>query len=293
MSKHKSISRWQRIKVWPQHLLPQHALTRAANIISNSRFLARPFIDAFTRMYPVKVEEAEYPLEAYISFDQFFTRSLKPGLRRFPTDPCIITSPCDGTLSQAGRIDQGRIVQAKGRDFSVAELLTLSDWAERFDNGQFATVYLAPHDYHRVHMPVDGELAAEVRVPGRLFSVSTATSQTINRLYARNERLVALFETSRGPVAVVLVAAMLVAGIETCWDESPNWRPNRKIAARHFETPLELPRGVEIGQFHWGSTVIVLTGPNFPRWRSDLQPGSRLQLGQAMSGDRAASHDLQ
>ncbi|MCA1780095.1 MAG: archaetidylserine decarboxylase, partial [Xanthomonadaceae bacterium] len=205
--------RWAHLKTWHQHLLPQHALTALANLASNSPLLRRPLIGMFTRLYPVKLAEAERSLNEFISFDDFFTRSLKPDARPLPANPDTIVSPSDGLLSRLGPIRKGRIIQAKGRDFSVDELLANSQWARHFDDGgQFATIYLAPHDYHRVHMPLDGRLVGETRVPGRLFSVSSATSQSIDRLYARNERMAALFETRYGPVVVVLVAALLVAG---------------------------------------------------------------------------------
>ena len=273
-----------RVRTWPQHLLPQHGLTRLANAASNSRWLARPLIASFSRLYPVRMEECEIPAPGFDRFDAFFTRHLKPGVRPFPDDPDAIASPCDGTLSQIGSITGGDIIQAKGRKFSVESLLGVDGWAQPFQAGRFATIYLAPHDYHRVHMPITGALVGEARIPGRLFSVSRATSQAVDRLYARNERMSALFETVHGPVAVVMVAAMLVAGIETAWDRTGARRPGKSVRQRSFEQPLKLERGDELGCFHWGSTVIVLTGSDAPAWNAGLGPEQRVCLGAALTG---------
>lgn len=272
-----------RLKTWPQHLLPQHGLTRLANAASNSRWLARPLIAGFSRLYPVRLDECQTPPGGFDRFDTFFTRSLKPGVRRFPDDPQALASPCDGTISQIGEIERGRIIQAKGRRFSVAELLGVPEWAESFEAGRFATIYLAPHDYHRVHMPLAGQLIGDVRIPGRLFSVSANTSLAVDRLFARNERMVAMFSTAYGPVAVVMVAAMLVAGIGTAWGEEHDLRPGKTIRKREFDPPVALHRGAELGRFHWGSTVVVLTRRDAPAWNHDLGPGQRIRLGAQLS----------
>ena len=275
----------ERAKVWPQYALPQHSLTALANRISNSRqsWLAQPLIRNFSRLYGVNVEESARPLDEFESFDQFFTRALKPGSRDFPSDPSTMASPCDGTLSQLGNIEQGQIVQAKGHDFSTAELIGDADMAEAFKGGRFATIYLAPYDYHRVHMPFTGMLSHEIRIPGKLFSVSDSASRIIPGLYARNERMVALFDTEFGPLAVVMVAAMLVAGIETAWAPDDPLRPGRKVQIKPIESKPKLERGDELGRFHWGSTVVLLTGQDFARWRTELQPGQRMRLGQAIT----------
>lgn len=273
-----------RLRTWPQHLLPQHGLTRLANAASNARWLARPLIGAFTRLYPVRLDECQAPEHGFATFDAFFTRPLRPGVRTWPRGDAI-ASPCDGTLSQAGRIESGRLVQAKGRHFTAAALLADPGWAEALGDGHFATIYLAPGDYHRVHMPFDGRLVGEARVPGRLFSVSEATGRTVDRLYARNERLVAWFETEHGPAAVVMVAAMLVAGIETAWDPGGATRPGSTPRQQRFDPGVTLARGAELGRFHWGSTVVVLTSPGAPAWHDDLHPGRRMRLGEAMTGN--------
>jgi len=240
-------------------------------------------ISTFRRLFPVDLDECIEPGEGFGSFDAFFTRALRQGARPGPTNPETVACPCDGTISQVGDIESGRIIQAKGRTFTATELLIDRDWAEPFADGRFITLYLAPHDYHRVHMPVAGSLVGEARVPGKLFSVSSSTSAVVDRLYARNERMVAMFETEFGPVAVVMVAAMLVAGIETAWGERSHLRPGREITRRAFDPPIRLARGDEIGRFHWGSTVIVLLPPDAPAWLPALAADQPARLGQALT----------
>ncbi len=282
-----------RLGVSLQHLLPQRALTALAHRVSNARagWVRRPLIAGFRSLYDVNLDEAVVPDEGFESFNAFFTRALKPDARPLADIGGGLLCPCDGTLSQAGSITAGdrggRIVQAKGRDYSVAELLADADAAKDFSGGRFATIYLAPYDYHRVHVPCDATLRTELRVPGRLFSVSDATSRNIDRLFARNERMVALFDTPHGPMAVVMVAAMLVAGIETVWDAGLRLRPERGVTRIEFEPSVPLSAGAELGRFHWGSTVIVLTGRNAPGWIDGLEPGRRMRLGEALTGRMA------
>ncbi len=271
-----------RLVAWPQYLLPQKLLTRVANGISHSPALGAPMIAGFRRWFPVDMRECIEPEGGFETFDSFFTRALRDDARPWPQRPEVIASPCDGTLSQLGRIRDGHILQAKGRDYSAQSLLADASLARSLHNGRFATIYLAPHDYHRVHMPFDGELIRELRVPGRLFSVSASTTRVIDRLFTRNERMVAIFETCHGPAAVVMVAAMLVAGIETSWDRADHLRPLGIVEWRDFNPPPAMSRGDELGRFHWGSTVIVLTPSNAPDWLPSLIAGQRMRLGQPL-----------
>lgn len=273
----------ERLRGLPQRLVPQHALTALAHRISNSRILARPMIAAFRRLYAVDLGEYQVPETGFATFDRFFTRALRPGARTWPGTPGVVASPCDGRISQLGAVRHGRLVQAKGREFTLAELLADDGLAERLSSGRFITVYLAPSDYHRVHVPLAGRLVAETRVPGRLFSVSAATSRRVDRLYARNERLVAEFETEYGPMAMVMVAAMLVAGIETAWDPGGPTRPGRQRASRRIDPARAMAAGDEFGMFHWGSTVILVLPDSAPAWRDNLGAGMRLALGQPLS----------
>ncbi len=276
-----------RLLTWPQYLLPKKLLTAMAWRLSTSRarWLNQPLIKLFCQLFGVNLDEAERSDPAdYDCFNDFFTRALKADARPLADDGSWMVSPSDGTISQLGSINQGRLIQAKGHDYSVAELLGGEDWAEAFTEGRFITVYLAPSDYHRVHAPCRGRLIGERRLPGDLFSVSAATTLTVPGLFARNERMAALFESEYGPVAVVMVAAMLVAGIETVWGGPEDRRPGKRPQTRQ-PPDLRLERGQELGRFHWGSTVIVLTPSGVPEWRESLAAGRRVRMGQAlMSG---------
>ena len=274
-----------RIAVWPQYLLPQQLLTAAAWRLSCSEqpWVRKPLISGFRRLFPVNLDEAAEPDPGrYESFNAFFTRALRPEARPLAAENHRLISPCDGTVSQLGRITESRLIQAKGMDFSAADLLGSSEWAEYFHDGHFITIYLAPYDYHRVHTPIAGRPTAEHRIPGRLFSVSARTSRAVPNLFARNERMAVLLETEHGPVAVVMVAAMLVAGIETVWGGPRDRRPGSSLRRQTLQTAT-LERGEELGRFHWGSTVIVLTPSHFPAWSSELEPGRVVRLGQALT----------
>jgi len=253
-----------------QYLLPHRALSRI--VYWATRWTWTPWknflIASVVKNYAVDMGDAVQPNpHAYASFNAFFTRALKPGARTAPADPRAVACPADGKISQAGAIvtnDAGsaRIFQAKGFDFSVAELLGDEIEAQKYTNGQFATVYLSPRDYHRVHMPLAGTLRETVHIPGRLFSVAPFTVEGVPRLFARNERLVCHFDGEHGPFAVVMVGAMLVSSVETVWGglEIPpyastithtNWR----------EKHIRLERFAEMGRFNMGSTVILLLAP--------------------------------
>ncbi len=275
-----------RLMTWPQHLLPKHALTALAWRLScaETRWFKNAFIGLFVQLFRVNLDEAERSrIDQYRSFNDFFTRELKDGARPLSADNHAgLVSPSDGTISQLGPIENGRLIQAKGIDYTAADLLGSDTWAERFAGGQFLTIYLAPSDYHRVHMPIDGRLIGENRIPGELFSVSAATTRAVPGLFSRNERMAALFDTDRGPVAVVMVAAMLVSGIETVWGGPVDRRPGGQLERRQHNGP-SLALGAEMGRFHWGSTVIVLTPEGFLAWRESLAPGRRIRLGQAIT----------
>lgn len=274
-----------RLMTWPQYLLPQKLLTALAWRLSTCRaeWFKNLFISVFVHLFRVNLEEAERSeAQDYDCFNDFFTRALKAGARPLASPAHRLISPCDGTISQLGNLQGQDIIQAKGIDYSAAALLGSSAWAEHFEGGRFITIYLAPNDYHRVHMPLDGRLVGENRIPGRLFSVSAATTLSVPGLFTRNERMAALFETEFGPVAVVMVAALMVAGIETPWGGPNDRRPGTDLRACTLDGP-SLARGEEMGRFHWGSTVIVLTPAGFPAWRESLASGRRIRLGQPLS----------
>jgi phosphatidylserine decarboxylase len=240
----------------------------------------------FADTYKVSWSEARYQRpEDYASFNAFFTRELQPGARPVEGDANTVVSPADGQISQVGHIDGSSILQAKGHRFSVAELLGGDDARARaFADGSFITVYLSPRDYHRVHMPLAGTLRETVYVPGRLFSVARHTVRTIPRLFARNERLAALFDTADGPMAVVMVGAINVAAIETVWGGLVTPPPKPSVQVQNQSgAGIELERGAEMGRFNMGSTVILLFGPNRVRWLESLRPEQSVRMGQTLA----------
>lgn len=277
-----------------QYLVPQHGLSRAAGWLANCRWpmVKNPFIRWFVRRYEVDMSQAleEDPC-AYEHFNAFFTRALKPEARPLDPDPQSLLCPADGTVSQLGRIEHGRIFQAKGQSYSLQELLGAdAAQAEQFDQGHFATIYLSPRDYHRVHMPLSGSLQQMAVVPGDLFSVNEATTREVPRLFARNERAVTVFDTEAGPMAVILVGAMIVAGIDTVW--AGQVTPLRRTIIRHHygaQAPVTLTRGDEMGRFKLGSTVIVLLGKDSVRWAEGLEAGSKTVMGQSLGRVSPAS----
>lgn len=268
-----------------QHLIPQHLLSRGTGWLAATRIktIKNTFISRFAKAYNVNMAEAaeENPL-AYENFNAFFTRALKSGARPIAAGAKTVACPADGAISQIGGITQDRIFQAKGHDYGVAALLGGdSERARPFLGGHFATVYLSPKDYHRVHMPFTGRLREMIYVPGDLYSVNAATAGNVDNLFARNERLVCLFDTAAGPMAVVLVGAMIVAGIATVWagDIKPHGRHITVSSYQHENITLQ--KGDELGRFYLGSTAIVLFGPNVVNWKESLAAGSAVRMGEA------------
>ncbi|MDE2157192.1 MAG: phosphatidylserine decarboxylase [Xanthomonadaceae bacterium] len=266
-----------------QYLLPHRALSRL--VYRATRWTWRPWknwlIGAIVRNYRVDMTEAVQPdALAYPHFNAFFTRELRPGARTADADPAALLSPADGRISQAGTIVDGRIFQAKGRRYSVAELLGDEAAAVPYRDGSFATVYLSPRDYHRVHMPLKGTLKETVHVPGRIFSVAPFAVEAIPRLFARNERLVCHFEGEHGPFALVMVGAILVSSVATVWDGLviPPYAP--AIRRKSFEDRhITLERFAEMARFNMGSTVILLLPAGIATLDA-LQPQQAIQVGQ-------------
>jgi len=248
-----------------QTIAPQRMLTAIAHLLANCKitWIKNHLIRYFVNKYPVRLEEAleENPYQ-YNSFNHFFTRALKPPVRPLATDPLAIVSPVDGHISQCGHIHQGTLLQAKGFNYTVQALLGGdTQFAEPFLNGEFLTAYLAPKDYHRIHMPVDGTLCQMTYIPGKLFSVNPRTAAAIPNLFARNERVVCLFDTPQGRMALVLVGAMIVGSIETIWAGTiaPLHLNRSGIKTWHYRKPIiKIKKGEEMGRFKLGSTVIIL-----------------------------------
>jgi len=270
-----------------QHLMPQQSLSRAAGWLASShnKLIKNTFIRWFVKRYQVDMSLAaeENPL-AYSSFNDFFTRALKPGARPIDSTADAIVCPADGAISQLGKIIDGRIFQAKGQSYTTLELLGGDETlATEFANGTFATVYLSPRDYHRVHMPYSGKLRAMVSIPGELFSVNTVTAENVPRLFARNERAVAIFDTDIGPMAVVLVGAMIVAGIETVWDGQIAPFASRDLATSLYPYQnITLDKGDEMGRFKLGSTAIILFAQDTMRWDEKFRAGTPTKMGEHM-----------
>lgn len=268
-----------------QHWAPQHAISRAAGWLASTNIapIKNTFIKWFVKRYQVDMSLAleEDPL-AYESFNAFFTRALKPDARPIHNHPQSIVCPADGAISQIGKIQEGRIFQAKGQSYSVLELLGgEEDLAAQFIDGSFATVYLSPRDYHRVHMPYGGKLRAMVSIPGELFSVNTATANKVPRLFARNERAAAIFDTDIGPMAVVLVGAMIVAGIETVWDGQIAPFASREVATSLYPYQnIKLKKGDEMGRFKLGSTAIILFAKDKVEWSKKYTAGAPTKMGE-------------
>ncbi|WP_454258418.1 archaetidylserine decarboxylase [Pseudoxanthomonas mexicana] len=269
------------------YVLPHRLLSSLARRLaySTSPGTKQWLIDTVTRKFDVDLSEAaESDPRAYPSFNAFFTRALKPGARVADPDPRALLMPADGHISQCGAIEDGRIFQAKGQSFTAAELLGDAAAAEPFRNGLFATVYLSPRDYHRVHMPWTGTLRETVHVPGRLFSVGTDAVANVPRLFARNERLVCHFDTDFGPMVSVMVGALLVSGVETVWsgEEIPAY--GTAITRKDYRGKgITLQRFAEMARFNYGSTVIVLLPPGVATLSPGLRAESPVRLGQALA----------
>lgn len=275
-----------RLFVLLQYLIPHQAFSRLVGWLMGVRVWKSPLISWFVRRYGVDLSEAEREqIGDYESFNDFFTRRLKTGARPWPDTAQAILCPADGTVSQAGPLAGDVILQAKGHGFRCADLLADSELAGQFQDGTFATVYLSPKDYHRVHMPFAGRLRSMIYVPGRLFSVNPTTTAAVANLFARNERVVCLFDTEIGPMAVVLVGAMIVASIETSWAGTicPGWRGAQRIDYDEQATPVHLDRGDELGLFKTGSTVIVLFSVQAAQLDPAIAAGRPVRMGQTLA----------
>ncbi|MFY0677988.1 MAG: phosphatidylserine decarboxylase [Neptuniibacter sp.] len=273
-----------------QHIVPQHLLSRLVGTIADSKtpWVKNLFIRWFAKKYQINMSEAREEIPSnYPSFNAFFTRELKADARPIDQTEFSIVSPADGAISQLGDIEHGRIFQAKGRGYGLSTLLGGDQIrADQFINGSFATIYLSPRDYHRVHMPVTGTLTHTTYIPGDLFSVNQTTAEGVDQLFARNERLVAYFDTEYGPMAMVLVGAMIVAGIETVWSgqEAPRLKkPIHTPFNNQCSSPITLEKGEEMGRFKLGSTVILLFGEDRISWESSLAATSPVQLGRVIA----------
>jgi phosphatidylserine decarboxylase len=276
-----------RLFVGLQYVLPQHSLSNAIFWLSQRRWpwLVHWIIRLYLVLFRVNLDEAVEPdPRAYSSFNAFFTRPLRAGVRPLPTQANAIACPVDGRISQIGEITDDRLIQAKGHAFLLEDLLAGDQaLAAQLSNGLFATLYLSPSDYHRIHMPSAGRLTSTTLVPGRLFSVNPTTVAAVPGLFARNERAVCVFDCSSGPIVLVLVGAIFVGSIETVW--AGRLTPPRAKAIRVERATDDGPRfdrGDELGRFNMGSTVIMLLPRGRACWEADLQPGSAVRCGETV-----------
>lgn len=280
----ESPSLHEKLFVALQHVLPQHALSGLVYRLTRNRSvrLKNLLIERFVRHFRPDMSDAERSdPRSYASFNEFFTRGLRPGARPIEPEESTLVSPVDGAISAQGTLQGAQLLQAKGRYYSLDALLGQSSWVSRFTGGSFVTVYLAPFNYHRIHMPLSGELQAAWYLPGRLFSVNATTAAAVPGLFARNERIVCAFE-GRCPFVVILVGALFVGSMSTVWHgpvtpRRPRTRTTLPLSASL--APLNLQKGAELGRFNMGSTVIVLLPPGAATWRPEVSPGRDLVVG--------------
>ncbi len=276
-----------KLKIALQYVLPKHLVSRLVGKLAAAEagFITTAFIKIFIKAFNINMAEAKHPSPShYKTFNDFFTRELADGQRPLAEGENIVLHPVDGCVSQAGEIVDGQLIQAKGHDYSAAALLASQKDAELFMGGTFATIYLAPKDYHRIHMPLDGKLTSMTYIPGDLFSVNPLTAQNVPGLFTRNERVVAMFETDAGPMAMVLVGATIVASIETVWAGTVT--PPAGKSVFHWDygsdssNQIELKQGDEMGRFKLGSTVILLFANNAIELADSINPGQVTRMGE-------------
>ncbi|MBW3531219.1 archaetidylserine decarboxylase [Shewanella sp. NKUCC06_TVS] len=281
-----------KVKIALQYMLPKHLLSRLVGKLAAAEAgaLTTAAIKWFIKQYKIDMSEAaQSEPEAYKSFNAFFTRALKPGIRPLDMDADIMVHPVDGAVSQLGPIKNGRIFQAKGHHYSSLTLLgDQAEDAKRFEGGDFATIYLAPKDYHRIHMPIKGTLSKMTYVPGELFSVNPLTARHVPGLFARNERVVAIFETELGPLAMVLVGATIVASIETVWAGTVTPPTGKQVFTWEYPPQgpdaITLDKGEEMGRFKLGSTVVMLFAKNaIATFAEGVEAEAVTRMGQAFA----------
>jgi len=290
MSAQQPDSPGARLFVALQYLLPQHALSQLVHQITRSRlrWVKDALIDNFVVRYRPDMSDAEHPdPRQYETFNALFTRALRPGVRPADPDPAALVSPVDGSVSQFGRLDGSWLVQAKGHAYTLESLLAGdASWATLFEGGAFAALYLAPFNYHRVHMPLAGSLRAAWYVPGQLFSVNATTAAAVPGLFARNERVVCVFGDAAVSFALVLVGALFVGSMATVWHGEVTPRSPRRRADLPLDASrasLGLAKGAEMGRFNMGSTVILLLPPGRTEWAATLAPGSAVRVGETLA----------
>ncbi|KKO44513.1 phosphatidylserine decarboxylase [Arsukibacterium ikkense] len=276
-----------KVKITLQYMMPKHFFSRVVGKLAAAQlgWFSHLLIKLFIKSYNINMSEAQFERpEDYASFNEFFTRPLKDGIRPLASEPGIMAHPVDGTISQLGPIVAGKLVQAKNHNYSLQSLLGgLEQTAAPYAGGTFATIYLAPKDYHRIHMPVAGTLREMIYIPGELFSVNPLTAENVPDLFARNERVVTIFDTEFGPMALVLVGATIVASIETVWAGTITPPTGKTIFRWSYpatgNTAITLEKGAEMGRFKLGSTVVLAFPEGKVDFLADQQAGTVTRMG--------------
>lgn len=277
----------ERLLAGLQTILPQHFLSRIVYALmrSENRWVKNTLIVVISKLAGINPEEAvSADKNDYVSFNAWFTRALKPGVRHFETAADALLSPCDGRISETGDLDDNQILQAKGKSYSLADLLAGDEVCSQLNDGYFSTIYLSPRDYHRIHMPMAGELKRMIHVPGRLFSVAPYTARQVDRLFARNERVICIFDTAAGPLVLVLVGAMLVSSTETVWAGEITPNKNKEVTVVDYAAgQIKLDKGEEMGRFNMGSTVIMLMPDGVIAGLAGNGAGDPVKVGQRLA----------
>lgn len=277
----------ERLLAGVQYILPHHSLSRIVYAVMRCevKWVKNFLIRLISRIAGINYSEALSADPAdYPSFNAWFTRALKPGARTFDTDPQAFLSPCDGKISETGCLHENRILQAKGKEYTVQDLLAKDPVCTQLSDGYFSTIYLSPKDYHRIHMPLSGRLQRMIHVPGRLFSVAPYTVRQVPGLFARNERVISIFETDSGPLVMVLVGAMLVSSTETVWAGEVTPSKNKDVTVTDYsEQNISLSKGDEMGRFNMGSTVILLMPSQTVHIIEGVKAGNSVNVGQVLA----------
>ncbi|MCH8162591.1 MAG: phosphatidylserine decarboxylase [Proteobacteria bacterium] len=276
---------WDKLKVLPQYFIPQHFLTSLVYRLTRCEtpWFKNFIINKFIKVFKVDMSLALNPdPESYSSFNTFFTRELSPEARPVSSDDRNIISPVDGIISQIDKIENDTIMQAKGKSYTLKHLLLEDELVNMFSGGTFATLYLAPKDYHRIHMPISGKLSRMIYVPGKLFAVNAHTARAVNAVFAKNERVINIFHTDIGPMAIIMVGALFVGSMETVWAGQITPAKDRIINNVQYSDneAVRLQQGQEMGRFNMGSTVILLFPKDTMRWASGMVADKTIVMGE-------------
>ena len=282
----KPASLWDKLKVFPQHLLPQHFLTSIVYSITRieTAFIKNNLIRFFMWSFDIDMKDyIKQTPEEFKHFNEFFTRELKPDAR--PIADSLITSPVDGFISQFGKIEKDQLIQAKGHNYSLSALLANDKQTNQYENGEYTTIYLSPRNYHRIHIPIDGKLTKMTYVPGDLYAVNEHTTRVVDNLFARNERIILYFQTELGPMALIMVGAIFVGSMETPWQGEITPAENRTIRHWNYED-INFKKGDEVGRFNMGSTVILLFPKDALAWQERLEQSQAVFMGQSLAKNK-------